>query len=212
MTWNKNYDIFNYINNGLVICVLKDSKRYIVYLITAICVLFCISIAIVLLYKKLVPVNGVNESDVILTKTVKNLKMTAKLAVSDEFGKNIKESSGSYIYYNFECENISNYDHNYQVFITKDERDLKKEINFDYVKFYLTDNYNNPVGIFDSNLVPTYRSLSYIEDKPDSKIIYTGEIKKGQKKKFVLRVWLADNYIVTDDVHDFSFSLGVRAV
>ena len=61
-------------------------------------------------------------------------------------------------------------------------------------------------------MVPTYRSLSYIEDKPDSKIIYTGEIKKGQKKKFVLRVWLADNYIVTDDVHDFSFSLGVRAV
>lgn len=192
--------------------MFKKIDKYIIYIIAIICILFCISLSIVLLYKKIVPLDRVNESDVILKDGAKNKKIISKLSINDKFGKNIKESTSSYSYYEFEIENISDLDHDYQIYITKDSKDKGKEINNDYVKFYLTDDNNAPLGIFDSNIVPTYRSLNYIEDKPSSKIIYNGKINSKEHKKFILRVWIAGNYVISDDVKEFSFSLGVRAI
>lgn len=186
--------------------------KYIIYIVAVICVLFCISLSIVLLYKKIVPYNKVNASDVILTEGVKNNKIVTKLAVSDKFGKNIKESSSSYVFYEFEVKNISDINHDYEIYMIKDDIDSNKELSIDYIKIYLTDDSNAPLGIFNSNIIPTYRSLNYIEDKPSSKIIYNGKLNKSESKRFILRVWIADNYVINSDAKEFSFSLGVRAI
>ena len=103
----------------MVILVFKKVDKYIIYIVAIICILFCISLSIVLLYKKIVPTNGINIYDVVLNGSVKNNKIITKLAVSDQFGKTIKESSSSYVYYDFEIKNTVSEDREYQIYITK---------------------------------------------------------------------------------------------
>lgn len=187
-------------------------NRYVIYLIAIICVFFCISLSIVLFYKRFVPDKKIDQSDVVLVRSVKYHTIKSNLTVSDDFGKKIKEDNGSYVYYEFEVENSSKFDRNYQLYLTKGSENLENEINDNYVKFYLTDYNNNPLGIFDNNIVPTFKELKYIEDKPSSKLLYSDKIKKHGKMKFILRVWLADNYVISDENKSFSFYLDVRAV
>lgn len=155
--------------------------------------------------------NDINEVDVVLYADNENITIDNSLPVNDKFGKTIVDDiSGGYKTLNFDIVNVSSKAKTYQIYITKNDMNTN-EINNDYVKFYLTDGKNNPVGRFESNKAPSYTELSYIKDKASSKILYSDKIDKYQKKKFIIRVWVSDNYVSSSDNY-FSFDIGVRSV
>ena len=191
----------------------KSNIKYILFLVAIIVILFICSIGIVLLFKdggngKSVPndkdVSFVSDSNTIIIKNI--------ISVSDVFGKKIEEENGgAFGYLKFDVVNNTSKDKKYQIFIKK-KVPTTKEINPSYVTFYLTDEKNNAMDNYLGNKLPSYDDLKYIEDKADCKSIFNGTLKKNEKKHFILRVWIAENFIVADDEESFSFEIGARAV
>ena len=134
------------------------------------------------------------------------------ISVSDEFGKSIHESTdGDFGYLEFEVVNNTNEIRNYQIYITRLYSNYK-EINPNYISFYLTDENNNVLKGFDTNKCPSYDDFKFIEDKADSKYIYKGSLKGNERKKFIVRAWIAENYVVDHSIEEqFAFNIGARA-
>lgn len=66
-----------------------------------------------------------------------------------------------------------------------------ESIDDEYVKFYLTDQDNNPVSGYKKN-VPV---MSMFDSVVDGKVIYSGVFKRGDlSHKFRLRIWISDSY------------------
>lgn len=178
-----------------------------IFLFTVIAVLLCILVYFIVFTNK----NNIDEADVILYADLENVTIDNSLPVNDKFGKTISDNiSGGYKKVDFEIVNVSSKSKTYQLYIKKNNLNTN-EINNDFVKFYLTDDKDNPVGIFDNNKAPSYRNLSYIKDKADSKVLYTDKIDKYQRKKFIIRVWVTDNYVSLSNNY-FSFDIGVRSI
>ena len=185
----------------------KSSFNLNIFLFTIIVVLLCVLVYFIFSTSK----NNIDEADVILYADLENVSIDNSLPVNDKFGKNISDNiSGGYKKVDFEIVNVSSKSKTYQLYIKKNNLNTN-EISNDFVKFYLTDDKNNPIGIFDNNKVPSYRNLSYIKDKADSKVLYTDKIDKYQRKKFIIRVWVTDNYVSLSDNY-FSFDIGVRSI
>ena len=176
----------------------KSSFNLNIFLFTIIAVLLCVLVYFIFSTSK----NNIDEADVILYADLENVSIDNSLPVNDKFGKNISDNiSGGYKKVDFEIINVSSKSKTYQLYIKKNNLNTN-EINNDFVKFYLTD---------DKNKVPSYRNLSYIKDKADSKVLYTDKIDKYQRKKFIIRVWVTDNYVSLSDNY-FSFDIGVRSI
>lgn len=176
--------------------------------------LILIIVVLILILVSLVSFNQrakIDEVDVVLYADSENITIDDSLPVNDQFGKTISDDiTGGYKNVDFDIVNVSSRAETYQIYITKNNLNTN-EINNDYVKFYLTDDKSNPVGIFEQNKVPSYNNLSYIKDKASSKLLYTGKIDKYQKKKFNIKVWVTDNYVSSTGNY-FSFDIGVRSV
>ena len=82
-------------------------------------------------------------------------------------------------YYDFEVD----VDGEFELII----KDLSNSIPSNYLKVYLTDQYNRVIESFDGN-VPVY---SAFKDSKDGKVIYSGSDKH---KKYRLRIWVSDKY------------------
>lgn len=192
---------------------MKKNYRYAIFLIVIIVVLFFCSVGIVSLFSgKKIVVEKVDETDVAFVADANSIVVNNIISVSDEFGKKITESNdGDFGYLEFEVVNNTNEIRNYQIFITRLYSSYK-EINPSYVSFYLTDENNNVLSGFDKNKCPSYDDFRFIEDKADSKYIYKDSLKANEKKKFIIRTWLAENYVVDHSVEEqFAFSIGARA-
>ena len=180
-----------------------NKKTIILSSIIIICCVIIISLCIFIL-KNI----KINEQDVIINSSIENISVDSLLPVTEVFGKKINDKeSNSYDFYEFEVLNVSSKERDYQVFVTKNSMGTN-EINNDYVMFFLTDENNIPV---EKDNVFSYKKLNYIDDKPESKVLYTGKLDAHKLKKFKLRVWVADNY-VSDSVNYFSVDIGVRAI
>ena len=184
----------------------NNKKTIILSSIIVVCCVVIISLCIFIL-KNI----KVYEQDVIINSNIENISVDNLLPVTEVFGKQINNNeSNSYDFYEFEVLNVSSKERDYQVFVTKNSMGTN-EINNDYVMFYLTDENNIPVGVFEKDTVLSYKKLNYIDDKPESKLLYTGKLDGHKIKKFKLRVWVADNY-VSDSENYFSVDIGVRAI
>ena len=81
---------------------------------------------------------------------------------------------------------------------------LSKNIDDEYVKFYITD--KNDKSLVEGN-VPLYSEFN--SDGRSGKIIYTGKISKDNLvEQLKIRVWVSDDY-KSNDVLGFSYHLDV---
>lgn len=171
---------------------------------------FIIVILILMLLLHIFNRELISDSDVILYTEKDNIVINSSLPLNDKFGKTIVDKKSEYYkYVDFEIVNIKSDIRDYQIYVKKNDLGFN-EIDGNYVKFYLTDDNDNPIGIFEKNKVPSFRDLNVIKDKPEGKLLYSGKIDSLKNKKFKLRVWIADNY-VTNSEKVFSFDLFVRA-
>lgn len=188
----------------------KHKKNYIIYLVLGIIVLFLLSLFIVFGLKAFFK-SKVNENDVYINSSQYVVKIEDKLSVSDEFGKIITDDNNkSFGYVEFEVYNNIESNSNYQIYITGQEKE--SDMSPGYLKFYLTDDKDNALENYGGSKLPSYIDLNYLDDKPSSKLLYSGSLEGLESKKFKLRVWLTDSYVVSNSEKSFSFEIGVRAV
>ena len=85
------------------------------------------------------------------------------------------------------------------------------EISDKYVKVYLSDGeYDLPVKGYNLSDIPTYAELNNSNIDSRYKVLYSGTFNNNKEKKFILRMWLADNYIVNDIDKKFSIRISVK--
>ena len=190
----------------------KNKIQYILFLLFIIIVLFFCSVAFVLLIKGVKTSPTVSDGDVSFVADSNTIIIKSILSVSKEFGKTIHEDNGgAFGYLKFEVVNQTDEVRNYQIYITK-QSIAKQEINSNYMIFYLTDENDQPFEYYQKNKLPSYVDLVVIRDKPDSKLLYQGMINGSESKKFILRVWISDSYLVMGTDDTFSFEIGARAI
>ncbi len=189
----------------------RKNLKYIIFLVIIIIVLFFVSIGVIMIGKKDNDVK-INPNDVKYSAETNTIIIKNIVSVSEDFGKTLnEENGGAFGYLEFSVVNNTEEKRNYQIYITKQDVDTK-EINSNYIIYYLTDSSNNPMENYTGNKLPSYNTFNYIEDKADSKSIYKGVLDVKEKKNFILRVWIDDSFLVTGDEEAFSFVIGARAI
>ena len=138
------------------------------------------------------------------------LEVTNKLPLSDELGKNdaCDESSDFIDCINFTVKNISSEMVNYEIYITKEYN--KSEIKGDYIIYYLSDDSNYLLKGYDSNILPSYKRLLSLSDKPYAKLLYSGSLSSEEKKNFILKTWVSDSYTISDNLEKFRVNVNIR--
>lgn len=192
--------------------MISVNKKVIIYFVLFISLIFIFSVAVVLFIKSNSNKNKVNEEDVTMQATTLTINIKDLLSVSDDFGKTIKnDNGGSFGFAEIEVVNETDEEKNYEIYVT-DSTVSKNKINPNYIKLYLTDENNNPIGIFDSSSAPNYVNLSYLSDKPSSKLLLKGTIGPKGSTNLRLRSWISDSFITDSGKNSFSYDLGIRAV
>ena len=183
-----------------------------IYLVGIILLIFVLSTCVLLLVNNGLLGNSVADSDVVLNSDTNTIIIKSMLAVDDSFGKSIMDDNGgSYGFIDFFVENTQNSKRKYQFYLIRQDV-LGNEINSQYLRFYLTDQNDNALGIYQNNVLPSYNELNFIMDKPNAKLLYSDTLEADEVKKMRLRVWVTSNYVIKDIDESFSFEIGVRAV
>lgn len=191
--------------------MINVKKKSILYLLLFILLLFIFSVSIVIVFKSGDKKSNVKEDDVYIEATSLNVTLKDYLAVSNDFGKTIKDSNGgAFAYIDIEIINDVDQERNYQLFVTKNTDD--SDISPEYIKLYLTDMKDEAMPNFDRTNIPSFASLHYINDKPSSKLILSGTIGPKKHINVKLRSWINDSYVISEGNKSFSYDLGIRAV
>ena len=144
-----------------------------------------------------------------------NVYLNSSFPVSDALGKVYKGDAddSKQVLKEFTYKNEYSTDINYQVYLKKNSKcSGKNEIGNEFVNLYLSDSNDNALNGFTNNKLPTYSSLSVIDDLPDSKLLYSGIIKSNSSMKFKLRAWVSDLYSLGNDNKCISFDIYVRSI
>ena len=144
-----------------------------------------------------------------------NVYLNSSFPVSDALGKVYKGDAddAKQVLKEFTYKNEYSTDINYQVYLKKNSKcSGNNEIGNEFVNLYLTDSNDNALNGFTNNKLPTYSSLSVIDDLPDSKLLYSGIIKSNSSMKSKLRAWVSDLYSLGNDNKCISFDIYVRSI
>lgn len=183
--------------------IFKDKKQIIIAFI--IVVFFIIlSVFITFMVK-----DGTDKNNLSISINSKNINITNELPISDILGKKIEENDKNIGFATISIKNNNKINASYQIFVTKKESN-KKQIKENYIKLYLCDSEGNEIKGFDSSLIPSYNDLRYLNDKPNSKLLYNGTIAGEDTEKLLLKVWVSDSYALSDEIENFTFDIGVR--
>ncbi len=138
--------------------------------------------------------------------------LTNKLPMSDEIGKNyngVGVEKGIAEYKKITITNKNKAKVNYEIYLTKIHKE-EKDIRSNYIKLYLTDEKNNPIKGFDKKQVISYYDLLSLNDKPGSKLLYSGSLANDESDTFILRSWVADTYLLSNEEESFEFNIDIR--
>ena len=145
-------------------------------------------------------------------ETTDVVNLDNKLPISDELGKKYMGSGmekGIAEYKEFVISNGNEKKITYEIYLTKISK-KNKSIRSNYIKVYLTDENDSPIKGFEGNSIKSYYDLYTLKDKPGSKLLYRDTLEKGDSKKFVLRSWVADTYVISNKEEVFDYDIDVR--
>lgn len=193
--------------------VKKDVKQLTLAIIVIVC-LFAVFIGLGFLFNRYKSSENKAYNLGVKFSDNRNVYLENTLPVTDKIGREldgVNSSTGIYGFKEFSIEN--NYDKkvDYQIYL-RVKNSCENMIDEDFIKLYLTDTNNNPLSGFENNKLPSYSSISSLNDKPDGKLLYTGSINKNSISKFRLRVWVSDLYSINRDKECFSFDIYVRSI
>ncbi len=140
-----------------------------------------------------------------------NITFNNSLPISDSLGKEMTYSKANKDIQGFSEIIINNPNEDkmsYSLVITK-KNNSESKINDNYVKIYLTDENNNPIKGFESEMIPSFPDLKIFRNDSMRRILYKGVIKKGEEKKYILRSWISDSYAISSQIEECSFIVEV---
>lgn len=180
-----------------------------VFIVALVLAIFLIIIAIV------VKINDYKKSfykvDVKFT-TNAVVQLNNKLPISDDIGKNYSGTGiekGIAEYKEFTVTNPNDGKIQYEIYLTKTNLN-SKNIRSNYIKLYLTDINNNALDGFDSKKITSFYDLYSLRDKPSGRLLYTDSLNPGGKRTYILRCWVADTYVLSNESEIFDFEIDVR--
>lgn len=145
------------------------------------------------------------------TETTNGINLQNAMPTSDEVGKKLERSENNegYFDFNVSCSLAGTSRINYEVYATK--LNVENPLSEEYVKMYLTDGtIDQPILGYDND-VPTYYSLKDSTVASGSKTLYTGSFTNSGVQSFRLRMWLSDQYTLTNQSNDFKIKVNVKA-
>lgn len=145
------------------------------------------------------------------TETTNGINLQNAMPISDEVGKKLERSENNegYFDFNVSCSLAGTTRINYEVYATK--LNVENPLSEEYVKMYLTDGTTDQPILGYDNDVPTYYSLKDSTVASGSKTLYTGSFTNSGVQSFRLRMWLSDQYTVTDQSNDFKIKVNIKA-
>ena len=131
------------------------------------------------------------------------ISLVSAMPISDEEGikSNQKED-----YFEFEISNSSKESVKYEIMLEP----LINNFNGKFLKLYLTDENNEALKRFDKT-IPTWNEFN-ASNTLGSAIIYDGYLGANETKDFRLRVWISEDYVVSDKADSFSFRINIRDI
>lgn len=145
------------------------------------------------------------------TETTNGINLQNAMPISDEVGKKLERSENNegYFDFNVSCSLAGTARINYEVYATK--LNVENPLSEEYVKMYLTDGTTDQPILGYDNDVPTYYSLKDSTVASGSKTLYTGSFTNSGVQSFRLRMWLSNQYTVTDQSNDFKIKVNIKA-
>ena len=98
----------------------------------------------------------------------------------------------------------------YEIYL--DDITAKETFKYDYIKVYLTDFNDRPYKQYIGNSVPSYKDLRVSLNDASKKILISDELKAGEEKKYKLRIWLSDTYVLSNVEKEFKGKIGVKVI
>ena len=133
-----------------------------------------------------------------------------KFPISDALGKTLvysKNNKDIQGYTNIIVHNPNDRKVSFSIILLKNNLEIS-EIKENYVKLYLTDKNDNPINGFEKNMVPCFSDLKRYNNSYD-RILYKGVIDKNNKFEFILRSWISDSYVISNNLEKFSYNIRV---
>ena len=133
-----------------------------------------------------------------LTDENDTLYLTGKLPVSDYVVKNkdvltFDESVVDYVNFNVYSEG---YNGNFSVLVEScNDPENEKVLEDQYIKIIVTDGENKLLSTTDKGKVKSFNELKVLDDDFSKKIVYTDSISSGNKKEYILKIWVSDSYL-----------------
>lgn len=144
------------------------------------------------------------------SERLNSLKITNSYPINDNIGKKIFVDNYSGIYDYFDFEVSSNYDEDVYFEIYLKKEDLKNEIDVNYVKFYLMDlNTGEEILNINGN-IPTFYDLRIATSDPGAKRLHYGVLGAKEVKKYRLKMWLSDEYSISDEIGEFEVKVHTK--
>ena len=140
------------------------------------------------------------------------IEINNKLPLSDTLGKSYNGTGmeeGIAGYSSFSITNPNDFRVKYEIYITR-QNVSSKDISGKYVVFYLTDEDDKPLVGFSKNKLPVYNDFKGLDDKPISRLIYSGKLDALSTQNVKLRTWVSDAYALINEEEAFSFDIDVR--
>lgn len=191
---------------------MRLNKRYLYVFILFICIFSILFIGFLIEKKKMYD----DSKDYLEIKFESNdiLKISNKLPLSDNLGKNIKYDdslNGSVGYLDFSIVNKSLKSRKYNITINKHAVN-SREINDNYIKVYLTDIDDKPLKGFSDNRVITYNELHFSKKNVENVVLFSDSVEKLSKKNYRLRVWVSDSYGISKLDEAIILDIGIEGI
>lgn len=144
--------------------------------------------------------DSVNLNYVSLENKKSSVSITSPLSLNDETGRNITSNkNGVNIYYKIKLKSKINKTSNYKILFESDE--VTNTIGSNYIKVLLSDKNDKIIKFYDRDSYLTLDSLPLFKDKI---VLYTGKLKANDSDEFILRMWISDFYVITNEEQHFS--------
>ena len=155
--------------------------------------------------------NQISSSSIMFAydETTNGINLENAMPIADEVGMKLErdEKTSGYFDFNVSYSSSAERSVNYEIYATV--VDSKNLLPYKYVKVYLTDQNDNPV--FTDKPVKTFADLSKSLVDENSKQLYYGSFTKEGNKKFRLRLWVSEDYPVTEEAKSFKIKVNVNA-
>ncbi len=124
--------------------------------------------------------------------------------------KKIQNGIIGYAEFSIELDGNSSKPVPYEIYLTDISED--DALKYDYIKVYLTDENGVAYKRFSGNLAPSYKDMGVSLKHPDKRVLLSSTIKANETKVFKLRIWVADTYVLDDEIKEFKGKISVRTI